>query len=267
MKKLWLCFIGVVFGLFCYIEGNDMITTLKLSEIAQYPAFLSADCRPEFLINITHWFMPLLVFQMIYGVYIYRHFCSASIYFFSRNINRKKWFLKESVKLYFCSLLYLLCMIATGILVKSFVYELVWDMEGIIIIIYYLAIHSFYLFAATLAINILSIKFNSSIGFVSVMSVNIFGISLYSILGNLISEELLYTQYAWLFKVNPFAHLVFRVHSSKVESVDRIINKVNIDFDLNYSFLLFFVIAIALVVIGCIMCEKHEFIVLNKEEQ
>ena len=266
MKYKWYWLLGSIFGLMCFIEGNDLASTIRFSDIVQYPAFLAIDCMLDFLPQITHWYMPLLFFQIIYGIYIYRHFCSASIYFFSRNINRKKWFLTESFKLYGCTLLYLISMLITGIIVKAFYYDIIWNVEGFIILLYHICIHSLYLFAITLGTNVIAIRFGSSVGFISIMSVNIFFISLYASLGEIISEDILYTEYSWLLKINPFAHLIFKVHSSEIDSVDNIINKYGMSFDLNYSILLFGIISIAFLILGCIMCEKHEFIKNNIEE-
>ena len=263
-KCYWL--LGVIFGLMCFIEGSNLVATITFSDIVQYPAFLSADCMLDFLPQITHWYMPLLFFQIIYGIYIYRHFCSASIYFFSRNINRKKWFLTEAVKLYGYTLLYLISMLASGIMVKAFCYNIIWNVEGLLILIYYICIHSLYLFAITLGTNVIAIRFGSSVGFISIVSLNIFFISLYASLGEIINEDILYTEYTWLFKINPFAHLIFSVHSSGILCVDNEINKYGMSFDLNYSILLFAIVSIAFLILGCIMCEKHEFVKNNIEE-
>lgn len=267
MKYKWYWLFGIIMGLLCFVQGSDTVKEIRFSEIVLYPAFLSAECRPEFLSQITHWYMPLLVFQIIYGVYIYRHFCSASIYFFSRNVERKRWFFHESIKLLGFIVLYLVSMVITGIIVKGFTYDILWDTEGFMIFVYYIVIHSLYLFAVTLAINVVSIRFGSSIGFISVISLNTFFISIYSILEEIIREEILYTQYIWLFKINPFAHLVFKIHSSSLDNVNSVINVYGTDFDLNMSVILYGVLCIVLVVLGCIICEKHEFIRSSMEEE
>ena len=38
------------------------------------------------------------MFELYIGVYLYRHFCTASVYVFSRTIHRTRWYIKECLK-------------------------------------------------------------------------------------------------------------------------------------------------------------------------
>ena len=69
----------------------------------------------------------------------------------------------------------------------------------------------------------------------------------------------------FLIKGNLIANLIFPFHSSKINSINNLINIKNIDFDLNYSILYYLIICIAVIVFGGYVVEKYEFIINNKE--
>ena len=263
-KKLWIA--GVVCGLICFFTGRETGTAIDLSTVVSLAAFSAADYYPVNLAVLCRWFMPLLVFQILYGTYIYQHFCSASVYFFSRNHNRIKWFVKESLHLYERSVAYLGCFLGCGIVVQAVTQGVTADAEGMILCIYYLAIHSLFLFTTTLAVNIISVKFSSSVGFVVVMAVNALGIACYSMFGQIAEDKNWdVTEHVWMMKVNPLAHLVFPVHSSRWQALDEIINVNGFSFDLDMSLSVFLAAAFILTFSGCVICERHEFIINNRE--
>ena len=100
--------VGAASGFFCVFNyaKNGMAQTL--ADIVMLFGFSSADCQLNQIMEGTYWYMPLFLFQIFYGSYIYRHFCSASIYFFSRCCSRTRWFLKEALTLYLFAVVYLL---------------------------------------------------------------------------------------------------------------------------------------------------------------
>ena len=106
--------VGAASGFFCVFNyaKNGMAQTL--ADIVMLFGFSSADCQLNQIMEGTYWYMPLFLFQIFYGTYIYRHFCSASIYFFSRCCSRTRWFLKEALTLYLFAVVYLLAVLAGG---------------------------------------------------------------------------------------------------------------------------------------------------------
>lgn len=57
------------------------------------------------IVYITTRMLPYLLFLFLFGTYIYKHFCTAGVYVFSRCENRLKWIAKEIAQLFgFCVL-------------------------------------------------------------------------------------------------------------------------------------------------------------------
>ena len=59
-------------------------------------AFQNTHLMPDDIPEILTRFLPLLLFQIFYGTMIYRHFCTASIYYFSRKTKRVPWRIPRS---------------------------------------------------------------------------------------------------------------------------------------------------------------------------
>ena len=139
------------------------------------------------------------------------------------------------------------------------------DDGAVIIAIYYIAIYSIYLLSTTLAINIVSILFGSNIGFGVVQGIVLLSVSIFFILGNYVKDNFITEKVKFLIKGNLIANLIFPFHSSKINSINNLINIKSIDFDLNYSILYYLIICIVVIVFGGYVVEKYEFIINNKE--
>lgn len=258
--------IAVAFGIIGVIGYMNSDSTTYLSDIILTWGFNSADYYMANILPIIEKYIPLILFQVIYGTYIYRRFCSASVYFFSRHCNRTIWFLKETLKVYLLGVAYLILLVLSGALFTSFFSSFKIDSVSIPLGIYYILIYSLFLLVTTLGINIFSILFTSDVAFVIVEGINLFAIAIFTILGHyFITQDELIDKYIWMIKGNPFSHLVLKLHSSKIESLNNIINEKGISFDLNFSVFYFFIVAILVIGFGCIVVNRHNFIESNKE--
>ena len=159
----------------------------------------------------------------------------ASVYFFSRNINRIKWFLEESGKLYINTVLYLIVFNLVGISVTSLFIKVTIDEGVLLLIIYYILIHSLYLFFSTLAINVVAIISSSEIGFIVVEGIALLQMAMYLMLGKQIKDDIIEGINLFMLKSNVIANLIFPIHSSHIQNVNKFINEKGIDFDLNFS--------------------------------
>ncbi len=257
--------IAVLFGILgvgFFLKSNS---TIYLSDIILNLGFNVADYYIPYILPITERYIPLLVFQVVYGTFIYRRFCSASVYFFSRHCNRTIWLLKETIKLYLLGVAYLILLVFSGVLSTSLFSSFNIDSVSIPLGIYYVLIYSLFLLVTTLGINILSILFTSNVSFVITEGVILFAIAGFTILGNYFTEDELAGKYVCLIKINPFSHLVLKFHSSKIENLNYLINEKGILFDLNNSLFLFFIATLLVISFGCIVVNRHDFIESNKE--
>lgn len=265
MRKMKIVLVAFVIGILSVEIGFFDLKKVSLSAIILSDSFSGVDFLPQYIPMFTLRYMPLFFFQINFSTYIYKHFCSASVYFFSRNINRKKWFFIETLKIYMYAIVYLVVSCLTQILLIGMFTRITVDREAIIIIFYFIIIYSLYLLLTTISINIVSIMSNSSIGFIVMQGMLLLSSSIFFLMGKNIENGYLTNKMILLIKSNLIANLIFPFHSSRICKVDRLINIKDINFDLNFSLICYLVLCVCVVLMGSIVVEKHEFITNNKE--
>lgn len=265
LKYMPLAVFGTVLSLFWYFSTN---MTIKASHIISLIAFDNFDILKVCAFDYLVVFFPLLLFQVFFGTYIYRHFCSASIYYFSRCKNRTKWFLKESGILYANTFLYIAIIILSAFGTISIRNKIAFDSITIIVLIYYILITTFYLFFTTLLINIISTKLSSATGFAIVQGVQLAFLSALCLKeGKILMDPASGHKDSKYLIFNPMAHLVMKFHSSSYGRLNSTINKYNTKFDVNISVVVFLVCSILTVIIGCIVVNRHNFIASDIESE
>ena len=228
----------------------------------------------EFVINTPYvhqlliWYFPLILFQILWGTYIYKHFCTASVYYFSRLQKRRGWYLAEAGKLYLLSLLYLIVLVLSTCMVAAVGDRFVIGDGDLFFLVYYLVVHSSWLFAMTLLINLISIKVGSSGGFLAVAGVQFAFIAYFVALENVLnfSDPIVSLELrVLLIKLNPLSHLILKWHSSNIENLDRYINYFQIEFPMWQSLVGMLVLVIVVLSVGIWVVQKQEFITINRE--
>ena len=258
--------IALVCGVLSFMATAIKSDELYLNDIILVTAFGNVEYLPYFFPTFFEAYLPLMFFQFFYGTYIYRHFCTASVYYFSRKCNRSGWFLKEAGSLYIFALLYVLIYLGSEILCCVIFSKVIADISSIFLILYYVVLYSLFLFVTTLAINIFSILFTSNVGLILVEGLVMLCVGAYLMLGKkYITDDELINKYEWMIKVNPFAHLNIKLHSSSLEVINRAINVKNIEFELNTSVVLYLILAVVVTFVGTIIVNKHNFIITNQE--
>ena len=109
MRRWKYIIFAVVFGLFYGIIYTGTVNEMLLSEIVlklSFSEFALCGGNASYIGKIMLCFFPSVIFQVISGIELYRHFCTGSVYYFSRCVNRKKWYLKEIIHLYLDSTVY-----------------------------------------------------------------------------------------------------------------------------------------------------------------
>lgn len=248
MKKyLKIFIIAIICGIMGTIKYATFLDKVSVSEIIGYFAFEGIYPALTFLSDLTQRFIPLIFFQIFLGTYIYRHFCTASIYYFSRNTRRLSWYTKELIAMSVLCITYIVIIQITAVLSGMVVTKVIVDKRAISECIYYTITHSLYLFMTTLLINIISIISGNLIGFVSVEIVNMFCMVTYCITENIFSKSgQLATLGAMIIRLNPFRYICFGYNQQSVDYIKCMI----------VNFIFSFIITI----IGFVVIDRHEFI-------
>lgn len=109
--------------------------------------------------------LPFFLYQFYGGIQLYRQFCVASVYVFSRTTNRVKWYFAELWGL--CKELIVLQVFLQGttLLVAAFRWNVVWTTEGWVLLGVHVLIFTLWTLTMALGVNLLALIWGSSAGF------------------------------------------------------------------------------------------------------
>ncbi|SKA65686.1 hypothetical protein SAMN02745111_01167 [Eubacterium uniforme] len=257
--------IGIIAGLIGVIGGVN-IENINIAQYIRYLSLVGIGLYKEYVGEVFLRFMPLLVFNVVYGIYIYRHFCCASVYFFTRTDNRIKWFIKEVVSLSVHAFIYLLMYALCGIIAICLFSKPQFSKEVVYLLGYYLLVYTLFLSITTLAINIVSILFNSSVGVLTCESVLFFAITILMFWGERYEKTHIKKIDLFTLRLNPIANIMFALHTCKNKSVNKYINELNNSFPIEFTIAYFTAVLVLFVIIGSIIVHKKEFIVNDMED-
>lgn len=263
---------GVLRGVEYIIGGQKVNLTTMLIDVG----LKRPELIPSQLTLLTIDMFPVIVFQIIFGVHIYSHYCVASVYYFSRQPNRIRWYMREACILLIITAIYFLLYLSSimgVVVITGYVYFDIYTWQTFIYISIYFILFTF---AVTLFINILSILLGSQNAFVVTYIIQlyfIFSLALYDpyehdyITSVPDFYSILPLEGIWekLFKLNPIANIVFVWHSAKGSLLEENINMFDISFPLNFSIIYFLVLIILIVIAGGYVVQKVDISLDNKE--
>ena len=209
-EKRVVILIGILSGICIslgFIRPFDGVITLSelVLQLSGSRGELSMSCNLVELIGFMLRMMPNYIMILVFGNKLYGHFCTASIYVFSRCPNRMKWYGKELLQL-----INLIC-----------IFELVFlSTTAIASVLRYQVIFMLWNFTLVLLVNLLAINIGSSAAFTLVMVVQMTCTAALSIINILtkmqIKQDIIYV-FLWL---NPVAHTVLGWHRSTLLEVE-----------------------------------------------
>lgn len=256
---------GIFQALVNFLYGGE----IDLGSIVSYLGFSDFQILTE---SITESFSKMFVHMLFifsFGTCIYEQFCYVSVYYFIRNQHKRKWLLKQSIFLFFCAVLYQVSYTAAVVGGTAYFNQLLISETTVKLTVYYVLLNILWLFLLAFVMNILAIFFNSKTAFLLVAGFEIFQMSILLLWDGVIyvGKTAVYT--------NLFSNLVLSWHESADQQLNRwqtdylINNMITVDFagsiPFLFSMLLFLGLAMILVAAGCILFEKYDLIVTNKE--
>ena len=270
MKNLGMLLLSSAFGLLSILPFSASQPDASFGSMVVWMGFGNVGLGSAYLIDFLYAIVPMVVFQMVYGLYLYRHFCTASVYYFSRCIKRKSWFLQETGSLLLKSFLYESAYWIAGLFVLAFKYPFSITMADVCLFLYAVTINVLWLFASTLAVNILALKTDSVAGFGIIFGLEVFFIVIYNFMESLFlygkpegnAGKLLFILWKW----NPVSQLVVRWHSSMWKEIDAMVNDYQVNFDFNFSVLYLAILSAILIILGISVISRVELISNGMEE-
>lgn len=259
---LWNCSIAVFGGILLALSYiNPYENSIPLSRLILQLSGSRADLMlgrsfPE-LLGLSIRMIPVFISSIVIGIELFRHFCTASVYIFSRNTKRLRWFCSEILFMLLLSILFNTFLVLSAIGVTCIRYVVLFDAPGMILCIYHILIYSMWLFITALLLAVVAIYIGSDMSYIIIVGSQVFMIGLLGIAN--ISNN---SQYISL---NPAAHLVLGWHSSYIESISEVIGNVctNLSFGLSFSALL--VSSLVITVITGYLILHYDILTINAE--
>lgn len=142
------------------IAFSDLVLQLSGSQGTSVMR-LDYICIVEFALLL----LPFFLYQFYGGIQLYRQFCVASVYIFSRTTNRVKWCVSQLWGL--CKGLVVLQVFLQGttLLVAALRWDVVWTVEGWVLLGIHVLNFTLWTFAMALGVNVAALIWGSSTGF------------------------------------------------------------------------------------------------------
>lgn len=260
-------FLGAIIGIVQSMANLSAAHSVSLSDVVFGVSLEGSKITIFQLIFLIISMFPYIVFQILAGVHIYKHFCTASVYCFSRRDNRIGWFLHESLRLYLYAVAYLLFLVLGAAGVAGVSVGVTFHMRDWILLLYYLVLYSAFLYVTALMVNLLALFMDSGQSMFIIVIAQFAFVAFLLVYVKLIPLKKLHTLLTTGigFLINPIANLVIQWHSSVIPTIGSRINLYHLSFDLNFSLLFYIVIAVCITFIGCITIKKRDIIVTDTE--
>lgn len=160
-----------------------------------------------------------------------------------------------------------LLLLAAAMLTAAVRYELQMDSAGVMVLAYHFAIHSLWMYAMTLLVNLLAVYFGSSTAYAIVMSAQLGCIVLLSPMDLLVRHSDGRLTYGNVVRWNPIAHLVLGWHDRSVESINPAYASSDIRMNLNGSLMAFFLLGVVVTAAGAFIIKRHDLLVSDVETE
>ena len=257
-QNIWLSPAALVFGAWLsvsYIAPYGGAISLS-SLVGQLSDGLPPEPYIGDLLFLTLRLLPFLLFEALAGTSFYRHYCTASVYIFSRMPNRLRWYAKECALLALETLLYQALVLAAAIGVSAVRWTVTDVAHGLPVLLCHLLIWSLWTFAFTLGVNLLAIFVGSSTAFAALAAVQMVCISALIVLNRLEDNPAL----AQLVKrVNPITCLILSWQTSRFTPLG------GGGIYLEDSLALVLILAAGVAVLGGYLVERHDLLVSHSD--
>ena len=216
------------------------------------------------LISFTIRMLPDYMFELYIGIELYRHFCTASVYVFSRTPNRSRWYIREVIEVAVAVLGYQIIKMFAAMSVTFLRYQIEPDHFGFFLLVFHIIVYSLWVFNVSLLINLISIKYGSNNAFIWIVGIQIFMTALLELV-QIFESNLTLTKI--FLNVNPIAHLVVGWHTGTIKELKNSLEVTYIRLDFKVTLVTMLAISIFSVIVGMYLVSQHEFLILNANEE
>ena len=208
------------------------------------------------LVSFSMRMIPSYIFEAYWGTELYRQFCTASVYVFSRHPNRLRWYFKEIFSIINLVFFFQIVLILSAIVTTIFRYDVQIDNSGAVLFVYHIMIHSAWIYCMTLCANLIAIYVGSSSAFLIVVGIQTILITLL----NLIESEL----HSISIALNPISCLVLGWQTSSITPPTPVFNSPYAS-RLDISLSIMVVFSFFTTIVGLLLIKRHDLLVADLE--
>ena len=270
-NKVWsvigISLLSGIFLSFMYVnpfEGSISLsdTILQLSgSRGKFPLGTSATELMAFVMRM----FPSYIFIMIFGTHLYNHFCTASVYVFTRQANRLTWYVKEVFQLLLYTFCFQIITAVSVVLTACCRYEVIWNSAGFLLLLLHVVLHCFWVFSLTLIMNLVAMKLGSNMGFLVVAVVQMGCITLIGMMQVVERTAENIQVLNTMILINPITRIIIGWHgSSNLMLRDALHSRYHVLF-FSHSLVTLGIISLLAVALGGYVIKKHDLLVNDTE--
>lgn len=209
--------------------------------------------------------VPNMLVIMVMGSQLYQHFCTASIYVFSRCPSRLAWYGKSLVPLFTHLFLFEGTFVAAAVLAALPKCRITVSAGDVRLLGFHVVIYLLWLFGWVVLTNLIAIKLGSSPAFITVMTVQALCTAALALVNFLERRQMQADIIEWLLCCNPVAHTVLSWHQGAPFEKELAGSR----YALNpiISLALFFLLDIVIVWAGGILIQRQDLLSENLETE
>lgn len=262
-QKKTVLLLGSVFGVymaFAFVnpwEGNITLAELVLQLSGSRGAFSLGCSLPELMRYVLR-MIPCYVVIMILGNSLYSHFCTASIYVFSRCTNRLKWYGQTALSLLGDVCLFEILFTGTVILVTMVRYKIIFSPGGFLLLGYHILIYVMWIFTWVLLMNLCAMKTGSGTAFMVIMGILAVCTASLSLVHKMEVEEVSKDTIERFLSFNPVAHTILGWHGGAFAQAELAGNRYSMNLRVSAAVLFLFCLAVLLA--GGALVQRHELL-------
>lgn len=263
----WIATLGGAFVTLGYVNPYGGVTSLAeiVYQLSGARGVFYLGFSLSELVGFGIRMIPDFVVEMFLGFQIYQAFCVAGVYVFSRQANRGRWYLQETLRLFLMIMFYQVVFLGMVLAISALRFQITdWD-AGWKVLLFQAGIRGLWVFAMILIINLLAIFLGSHIAYSSIMGAQYVLLSAFMFLRPMTEAGVIKVFDKSVMWLNPLAHLVLCWHK-EYNGFPSEIKKWMKEMALSHSFLRMVFGSLLVLFIGFIVVERKDLLISQGEE-
>lgn len=269
-KLLKIVLIGGISGIFVSLAYiNPFFGSITLSDaVLQLSGSRGAFPLGSSMIELMGFVMRLIpnyIFVIFFGTTIYQHFCTASVYVFSRHSNRKYWYLKEVSLLGLYSFVFQIVVAVTAVIMAIFRYEVILNKAGMTLFLIHIVTHGLWFFTLSLLMNVIAIMVGSNTAFLCVTTCQMLCITALGLLQTVKDMKENQGIVELIIVLNPITRIILGWHKSVNEYLaSALFSRYDVLY-FSHSFLFLLFSCCVIILCGGYVINKHDLLIADIE--